>query len=132
MSKNTEAMTQVENVGQGRDLGRRDAEQLERGPTLTPAVDIFENDDQVLLFADLPGVKPDALNVVLDEDSLTVEARRPWKTPDGQETWFTYRRSFVVSPHIDANKVSARLENGVLRLELPKHEAVRRRRIPVS
>lgn len=125
-AQQTNGNTQVTNVERTR------AEGLERGPVLTPAVDVFENDDQVLLLADLPGVGPDGLSVEFDKDLLKIEAKRPWKTPDGEAVTVTYRRSFNVSPQIDADRVSANLDNGVLRVELPKHAAVRRRRIPIQ
>jgi HSP20 family molecular chaperone IbpA len=127
----TENMTAVEQTGKD-TVRHTGAERLEKGPVLSPAVDIFENDEQVLLLADLPGVEPDGLDVEVDEDRLTLEARRPWKTRNGEEVVVTYRRSFVLSPHIDAQHVAAKLEHGVLRLELPKHAAVRRRRIAVK
>lgn len=125
-ARQTHGNTQVTHVERAR------AEGLERGPVLTPAVDVFENDDHVLLLADLPGVGPDGLSVEFDKDRLKIEAKRPWKTPDGEAVTVTYRRAFDVSPQIDAERVAASLENGVLRVELPKHAAVRRRRIPVQ
>jgi HSP20 family protein len=112
------------------------AEAVQQRPAVAPRVDIFENKDEVLLVADMPGVSKEGLNIHLDHEQLTVEGRvlaetagrllaREWRP-------FDFRRSFLVPKGIDAEKVSAELKQGVLYLHLPKSEAVKPRRVPVQ
>ena len=103
--------------------------------TVTPACDIYENKEEVLLLADLPGVAPDALKINLDNDELTLEARRDLPS---EGTLLTaeyracdYRRNFVVPSGIDATKIAAELKNGILHLHLPKSEDIKPRQISV-
>jgi HSP20 family protein len=101
-----------------------------------PPFDIYENKDELLLIADLPGVKTGHLKINLDKSELTVEG---WRTPakhnhvlgEEFEAW-DYRRSFVVPPGIDGDKIKAETKYGVLRLHLPKSEAVKPRQIQVK
>jgi HSP20 family protein len=112
------------------------AEQVEARPTITPRVDIVENDAEMLLLADLPGVTEQGLTVHLDDGELSISGR--WsEEPAGavlaREFQATdYARSFILPAGIDATRISAELKAGVLRLHLPKSDAVRPRRIEVK
>ena len=108
-------------------MKKHDSEKTER-QAFAPPVDIFENKDEILILADLPGVTPADLSVNLDKEQLTIAARR---APAGEEA-FDYRRTFVVPRGIDADKISASLQNGVLRLALPKPAALKPRQIAVT
>ena len=108
---------------------KRDAEKMAERPTYAPPVDIFENKDEILILADVPGVTTEGLSIHLDRDQLTIDARRPVGTT-GEEA-FDYRRTFVVPHGIDADKIGAQLQNGVLRLVLPKPAALKPRQIEV-
>jgi HSP20 family protein len=113
-------------------LRKHDASTPEKVPqrrTVAPPVDVFENKDELLIVADLPGVAQDDVLLNLDKNQLTIEGRRPGATDDDA---FDYRRSFVVPQGIDADKIAARLQNGVLRLTLPKAAALRPRQIQVK
>ena len=101
----------------------RKAERPEQRPTLTPAVDIFENKDELLLVADLPGVSPGDLAVNFDKGELSIR---------GARGSFDYQRSFVLPKGIDAEHIAARLDAGVLEIRLPKPAAQRPRQIPVK
>lgn len=104
-------------------LKRDTAEAVRQRPAVQPAVDVYENADEVLLVADLPGVDTDALRVHVEDDRLLIEARRgDWD----------YRRAFVMPDGIDREKISAQLSAGVLRLTLPKAAAIKPRRISVK
>jgi HSP20 family molecular chaperone IbpA len=105
-------------------------EKMAQRATVIPAVDIFENKDELLIFADLPGVSKDSLAISFDKRQLTLEGRLREFGPD--EEPFDYRRTFVVPQGIDAEKISASLQNGVLRLSLPKPAALKPRQIAVS
>jgi len=111
-------------------------EQVQERPWVAPRVDIYENDDEVLLLADVPGVHKDSLKINLDKEQLTLEARleeTPAGEPLGREYQAVdYRRSFIVPPGIDGTKISADLKNGVLSLHLPKSEGLSPRQIEVK
>jgi len=111
-------------------------ETVQDRPWVAPLVDIFENDSEVLLVADLPGVTRDSLKIHLDKDQLMIEGRvdeRSMGTAIGCEYQSVdYRRSFLVPRGIDGNKIAADLKHGVLSLHLPKAEALRPRQIAVK
>jgi len=98
--------------------------------------DIYENKEELLLFADLPGVKRDHLKIHIHNNELTIEGLRTAVTHDhvlAQEVEVCdYRRTFVVPPGIDEEKIKAEVKHGVLRLHLPKSEAVKPRQIQVK
>lgn len=103
---------------------------------LGPAVDIHETKEAYVLEADMPGVGKDGLEVVLEGNELTITGRRPGQR-DGEvlhreSVSGDYRRTFVLDPVIDTAKIQARMDDGVLRLVLPKAEAVLPRRIAVT
>lgn len=98
---------------------------------LHPPVDAFENDDGLLLRADLPGVTSEGLEIELDNGVLTVIGRRPLPAHRG-EGFVQYHRRFYVPRHTDSDKVQARLDRGVLTIELPKADSARPRRIALS
>jgi len=95
---------------------------------LTPAVDIYENDKEYVLLADLPGVEPDAVNVHLDASELRIQGH----VKSGEETTHVYTRAFQVGPGIDSTKVSAEMKHGVLRLTARKSDALQPRQIKVK
>jgi HSP20 family molecular chaperone IbpA len=99
---------------------------------VTPPVDVYENDEEILLWVDVPGVEQDGLTIQLDGGKLDLEARQPSAPAEalGFEA-LVYARSFGVPSSVDASKVSAELEQGVLKLHLPKSEAAKPRRIAV-
>jgi len=111
-------------------------ENVEDRPWVTPRVDIFENDQELLLKADVPGVREGSLDIRLDQEELTFSGRREELdagTPLGREfRMVDYRRTFLVPTGIDHGKVTAELKNGVLWLHLPKSEAVKPRQITVK
>jgi HSP20 family molecular chaperone IbpA len=112
-------------------------EQTRPGPVYSPAVDIFENESSITVFADMPGVKAQDLKVDLRESVLTLtgqvtppEAAREADVLREYESG-TFFRQFSLSETIDQMKIDAHLDNGVLRLELPKVERARPRQISV-
>ena len=104
-------------------------------PTVKPLVDVFENDNEILLMADLPGVPGENLTVRLEAGELTLEGR--WRDTDDarplsrEYTPVDYRRAFVVPEGIDPDAVKAKVKDGVVTIHLPKAEAFRPREIPV-
>ncbi|HKA90914.1 MAG TPA: Hsp20/alpha crystallin family protein [Haliangiales bacterium] len=111
-------------------------ENVDARPVVAPQVDIYENKDELLLIADMPGVAQADLKIHLDEEEITIEGHptaayaatelaREFRQVD-------YRRSFLLPQGTDRDKVSADLKGGVLRLHLPKSAAVKPRRIEVK
>lgn len=111
------------------------AENVRERPAVPPRVDIYENGEEFLLVADLPGVKGDGLSINVENAELTLEATRSSTTSGAilvsEQRDVDYRRSFVLPQGIDREKIDAELKNGVLRLHLPKSDALRPRQIQV-
>ncbi|RQZ41755.1 Hsp20/alpha crystallin family protein [Burkholderia sp. Bp9090] len=116
---------------------RRDAEQATRRITLTPAVDIYENNQGVTLWADLPGVTKDKLDVKVHDSSLSIEAEAVVPTPANLRLQHAevrephFARTFTLSPDFDTSKIEASLQDGVLKLTIPRRDEARPRRIEV-
>ena len=112
--------------------------QLEGEHYITPAVDIYETKDDVVLLVDLPGVSKDKLSLSITKDELSIKGEvekgisKDEEVLYGEMTYADYYRAFTLSDAIDREKVSATLENGVLELTLPKVERVKPREIPIS
>src|SRR5262249_46159425 len=105
-------------------------EKMAERATVAPLVDIFENKDELLILADLPGVAKENLSIHFDKGHLTLEGRLQGCGP--AEEPFEYKRSFVIPQGIDAEKTPANLQNGVLRVVLPKPAALKPRQIEVK
>ena len=113
------------------------AEQTRPGLVFTPAVDIFETEQALTLLADLPGVTKDDLKIDLDNNQLTIVGEV--HSPEGSEEVDVLReyrtgryfRQFALADTIDQAKIEAAMTDGVLRLTLPKVEAVKPRKIAV-
>ena len=96
---------------------------------LSPRVNITETKDGYFLEAEMPGVSKEGLEVSLEGNELTLVGRRNVHV-EGAEV--LYRESVGRDPTIDTSRIEARMENGVLKLHLPKTEKVKPRRISVS
>jgi len=105
---------------------------------ITPAVDIIETDKDVRCIFDMPGVEKNKINVNYDKDVLTVEAEatnyisEKWTVISAEYKPANYRRSISFSDIIDASKITAEYENGVLTVSLAKKEKARPKTIEVS
>jgi HSP20 family molecular chaperone IbpA len=114
------------------------AEQTIPGIVFTPAVDIFETDKEITLLADIPGVEAKNLNIDLRDDTLTIAGGiEPVERADEEDILVeyevgTYYRQFTLSEVIDQSKIDAQLNDGVLRLHLPKVEKATPRKITVK
>ena len=92
--------------------------------TISPRVDIFENEDQYFMLADLPGVQAKALDISYENEHLELKASTDEGSPD-------FARRFHV-PNIADDKIIAKLNDGILQLELPKASAAKPRTVRVQ
>ncbi len=107
------------------------------GDYFTPAVDIYEKGDEIVLLADIPGVEPEDLDVDLNENELTIVGKVSAVDDEGVELQSEYRmgnyyRNFRITEVVDRARISATLSDGVLTVLLPKVAKAVRRKIPIS
>jgi HSP20 family molecular chaperone IbpA len=123
----------------GKDLLKKEQGGIESTRNIrkmTPLVDIYENDDEILLHAEMPGVKKEDISVNIDNGSLTLSGLRTIAR-DGSTDWeefgdVEFQRAFSVPQTIDVNKVQAELKDGILALHLPKSEAAKPRMVDIK
>jgi len=94
---------------------------------LTPSVDIFENETELLVVADVPGLDPNDIGVHVELPDFRIEAK-----VQGGEKPVVYTRSFRIDERIDPESVKAEYKEGVLRVHLAKSSAFRPRRVAVQ
>ena len=105
--------------------------------TLTPPVDVVEDAGGITVFADLPGVSAEKLNLQVERDALTIEAETDFSIPAGLSSSHAevrlakFRRVFTLSHELDTDHVQAELSAGVLKLRIPKAAHAKPRRIEV-
>jgi len=122
---------------QEKQVVRQDSEETKPIRYFVPAVDIFETDEQVTVIAEMPGVKSDGVDISLEDNVLTIRGQREADEMEGRlllqeyETG-SYLRKFTVAETIDQEKIRASMTGGLLKVELPKAEPARPRRIEVQ
>jgi len=95
----------------------------------SPAVDIYESADDVLVLADLPGVLGDDVSLHVEKDALTLQATRKTATFDRP---VVYKRTFYVPNDLDTDLIEAKLDHGVLTVRLPRRASAKPRQITVK
>ncbi len=109
---------------------------LSNRPTVAPRVDVYQNDKEYLLLADLPGVTQENLSVEIEKRTLTLEATMAdlpeleavelqWRPVD-------FRRTFAIPNDVETDAIGAKLLDGVLRVHLPRTQAHLPRKIQVN
>jgi HSP20 family protein len=122
---------QTSNVNGNPNAARRRGTERIGVRTVAPLVDVYENQDELVLVADVPGISADNLELRIEKEVLTLEARRP-QSGDGRDALrFDYERRFFLPRGLDAEKVQATVAKGVVTIRLPKAETAKPRRIPV-
>ncbi len=104
---------------------------------IVPPVDIYESDDMYLILMDLPGVNKDTIEVVTEDDVLRVSAKalevdKEWKPVSIEFNISDYKREFNIGNKVNKEKIKAKYENGILRIELEKSEIAKPRKIEVK
>ena len=103
-----------------------------------PRVDIYSNEEGVTIEADMPGVDENNVDILLEKDVLTISGFVTPAEPEGFELNYSeygvgdYRRSFTLIEEIDRDKIEASINNGVLRVHLPKAPEAQARKIAVQ
>ena len=126
-------------MSEKKELTKRTEGMMEKGhnlATIAPSVDIFENDEEILLHADMPGVVKENVVVNVDNGRLEISGIRNLEKK-GAESWqefgdIEYRRVFSVPQSIEVDKVNAELKDGTLRLHLPKAEAAKPKMVEIK
>ena len=104
---------------------------------VAPEVNIFDTKDGYVLEAEMPGVNKDGLEITLQDNELTIIGHRRLEQLAGAPLFresheVDFRRVFELDPAIDTGRISARMEQGILTLTLPKSEKVKPRKIKVD
>src|SRR6202171_6375981 len=104
---------------------------------LAPAATVLQNADGYTLEVEMPGVSKENLEMWVENNELTILGRRSMPTVEGtllhrESRPENFRRTFELDPSIDAEKISAKIEQGVVSLTLPKAEQVKPRKITVA
>jgi HSP20 family protein len=107
--------------------------------TWTPAVDIYDTDDALILKAELPGVSKDDVSIEIHNNTLILRGERKHEAEVKEGDYYraeraygTFQRSFVLPTQVDQDQVQATYTDGVLELRLPKSEAAKPKRIAIT
>ena len=120
------------------DLDKVVAPRAHNQTDFQPACEVTEADEHFLMSLDLPGMKKENLNIEIEGNSLVVSGLRKREGGDSQKLHFyernygSFRRSFTLPPSVEASKIEARYENGVLDLYLPKAEKAKPQQIQIQ
>ncbi|HEX8198353.1 MAG TPA: Hsp20/alpha crystallin family protein [Pyrinomonadaceae bacterium] len=119
-------------------FSRGDGDQMTRG-AWNPSVDIFENQDQIVLEAELPGLKPENVEISIENNVLTLHGERRFEKKDEgdnfhrvERSYGSFTRSFTLPPTVSSENCNAEFENGVLRVTLAKREEAKARKIEIK
>ena len=109
----------------------------ENGHAEAPLIDVHETKDAYFIHAEMPGVGKEGLEITVEGTSLTLIGRRREQSLTGavlhrESTAAHFRRVFELDPGIDTAEIRARVEQGVVTIELPKAERVKPRQIKIS
>jgi HSP20 family protein len=104
---------------------------------VTPPANISATGNEYLLELDMPGVNKEGLEVMVEENELTIIGRRASDMPQGELCYCEspqadFRRTFELGPDVDTSRISAEMKQGVLKLRLPRSEKAKPRQIEVK
>jgi HSP20 family protein len=102
-----------------------------------PPANVSATENEYLIEVEMPGVDKQGLEVTVEGNELTITGRRNWQAPEGELCYCEsaladYRRVFELGPDVDASRIDARMEQGVLKLRLPKSERAKPRKIQIT
>jgi HSP20 family protein len=109
------------------------------GNTFAPAVDIKENDNEIRLEAELPGIRPEDVEIIAENGVLTIRGQKESERKEGDDryqvverTYGTFMRTFQLPQGVDENQIKADFENGVLSVHIPKTALPQPKRIQIG
>jgi HSP20 family protein len=117
--------------------GNRNGERTQREQFIAPVSSVIEEADGYTLQVEMPGVNKEGLEIAVENNELTIFGRRSMPAVDGtavhrESRPENFRRTFELDPSIDTGKISAKIEQGVVTLTLPKAEQLKPRKIKVD
>ena len=105
----------------------------------TPAVDILENTNDIVLRAELPGMKPEEVDILIENNTLTLRGERKFEVNDDktnyhrrERTYGAFSRSFTLPSIVQQDKVTAEFKDGILQVSLPKKEETKPKQIAIK
>lgn len=119
-------------------ITQENTEQTRSSKLYTPAADIVESEDKLILLADMPGVAHDGVDITLEQNILTIYGQVEQPELPGYNLTYaeygigSYKRIFALSNEIDRDGIQASVKNGVLKLILPKSKRALPRKIAVQ
>jgi HSP20 family protein len=124
-------------VTEKRAVSAEAGELTHEGIYFSPAVDIFDTQEELVLLADMPGVDAENIEIDLRDDTLTILGKVTVARQEGQELLSEYKtgnyfRTFRITEVVDRSKITASIADGVLKLVLPKVEKAVPRKIPIT
>ena len=116
---------------------QNDSDSLQKEQFVAPSASVLEEGDGYVLQVEMPGVSKEGVEISIENNELTIIGRRSLPTVQGtlihhESRRENYRRTFELDPSINSDKISAKVDQGVVTLTLPKAEHVRPRKISVS
>jgi len=121
---------------QGKKEIEAQGELTQEGPFFVPNVDIFEDNDNLVLLADMPGVSKDNVDIRIEDGQLRIQGKVSKETPGdyvlSEYSIGNYYSNFALSIIIDQSSIQASMKNGVLRIVLPKSDKSKPRKITIK
>ncbi len=127
-----------------KEVQKKEAEIPEKGErtrarrVYSPAVDIIERKDDIIVIADMPGVNEKSVDITLEKNILTIYGKVDYDIPENHRLYLSeygigdYQRVFTINEEIDRDKIQASLKNGVLKILLPKADIMKMKKIEVK
>jgi HSP20 family protein len=135
MTEKTAALT-TEKAGTVGKTSEKSLATRDESLYIAPPVDIFENENELIVVADLPGVNRDDLDIRVEDGLLTIKGKTAYDPPASllreEFNLQGYYRQFQLSNEVDESKISAESKNGVVTITLPKAEKSKPRQIKVK
>jgi HSP20 family protein len=131
-------MQDVKEIQKKDTTEKQDVEPTRAGKVYTPAVDIIECKDDIVVIADMPGVDEKSVDITLEKNMLSIYGKVEQALPERHRLTASeygigdYQRVFTLADTVDRSRIQASVRNGVLRLVLPKAEEVKTRKIEVK
>lgn len=123
----------------GSTMSRGGSDEGTFGGGWSPRVDIYENKDNLVIEAELPGMNPENVDISIENNVLTIQGKREFEKKDEGDNFHrverhygSFTRSFTLPPTVNSEDASADFENGVLKLSLAKREEAKPRRIEIK